>query len=48
MTTNLKVVGNKLYAECFLCHQWVQVNKVVFGSAHFCLPIEERNRRGYP
>lgn len=37
----LKVVGDKLYGICDVCHKLVQFNKTFFGSLHFCLSDEE-------
>ena len=30
------VIGNKIYRVCPNCRRVVQINKSVFGSAHFC------------
>lgn len=30
------VVGNKILAICHGCHTVIQVNKLLFGSVHYC------------
>lgn len=35
-------VGNKLFAVCPECDQFVRIDKPIFGSFHFCLTDEEK------
>jgi len=42
----MKQVGSSIYGICEWCGKMVKVNKMLFGSAHFCTTEEER--RAYP